>query len=212
MTVPVLWGRASSVNVQKVMWALAECHVPHERRDAGWTYGQTDTEAFRAMAPLGRVPVWQEGDFALWESHVILRHLARGPCAALWPEDRLARAEADLWMEFTTTTLLPALLGVFHQKVRMTESERSEAAIARHLKGLEAALDILEARLEGRDWLLGNALTLADITAGVGMFRYHDMDIPRRDRPAILAWYDRMRARPAYQGSAMTSYDELRAV
>lgn len=207
---PVLWGRASSVNVQKVMWALAECDVAHERVDAGWTYGRTDTPEFRAMAPLGRVPVWQEDGLTLWESHVILRHLGRGPCAALWPADRAARATADLWMEFTTTTLLPALLGVFHQTVRTPRSERSDTTIARHLRGLEKAMDILEDRLAGRPWLLGDDLSLADITAGTPMFRYHDMDIPRAERPAIAAWYERMRDRAAYRGSAMTSYEELR--
>ena len=164
------------------------------------------------MAPLGRVPVWQEGDLTLWESHVILRHLARGPCAALWPEDSADQAKADLWMEFTTTTLLPPLIGVFYQQVRNRPDDRSDEMMNVHMKALNKALDIVEGALEGKDWLVGGRLSMADVAAGTPMFRYFHMDIPRQDRPAIAEWYNRMEARPAYQGSAMTSYEELRAV
>lgn len=209
---PVLWGRASSVNVQKVMWALAECDVPHKRVDAGWTYGQNDTPEFLKMAPLGQVPVWQERDLAIWESHVILRHLARGPCSALWPDDPAGQAKADLWMEFTTTTLQPPLIGVFYQQVRNRPEDRSDEVMGVHMKALDRALDIVAAALEGHDWLAGDTLSMADVAAGTSMFRYHHMDIPRRDRPAISAWYDRMVSRPAYRATAMTSYEELRAV
>ena len=206
-----LWGRASSVNVQKVMWALAECDVPHDRVDAGWTYGQTETPEFLAMAPFGMVPVWQEGDFAIWESHVILRHLARGACVALWPTGLQDQARADLWIEFTATTLLPPLSVVFYQTVRNPPEDLSQAVVDKNLATLNKVLDVLEARLGGSDWLLGDKPTMADIAVGTPLFRYHNMDIPRQERPVLSAYYDRMKARTAYQGSAMTSYEELRA-
>ncbi|MBT8409028.1 MAG: glutathione S-transferase family protein [Alphaproteobacteria bacterium] len=208
---PVLWGRASSVNVQKVMWALAECGIGHARKDAGGKYGQTDTPEFSAMAPMRRVPVWQEGDFTLWESHAILRHLGRGPAAALWPKDAAARATADQWMEFTTSTLLPPFIGVFFQTVRLPQAERSADVLNKHLKALDTALDIVEGQLQRTDWLAGHEFSLADITAGAPMYRYHNMDIPRAARPDLHAWYDRLTSRPAYRETVMTSYDELRA-
>lgn len=208
---PILWGRASSVNVQKVMWALAEAGLAHERRDAGGRYGVTGTDAFADMNPLRRVPVWQENGLTLWESHAILRHLGRGPAAALWPEDAAQRALADQWMEFTSTTLLPPFVGVFWQAVRLPAAERCETAMAGHLSALDAALDVLEARLAQAPWLAGEAFTLADVAAGAPMFRYHDIDIPRPDRPALGGWYARLCARPAYRGTVMTSYEELRA-
>ena len=206
---PVLWGRASSVNVQKVMWTLAECEIAHERIDAGGRYGRTDTPEFGAMAPLRRVPVWQEDGLTLWESHAILRHLGRGPAAALWPEGH--QALADQWMEFTTNTLLPPLIGVFFQTVRLPVAERSEAALVKHLKELNAALDVLEGQLSKTPWVAGDRITLGDITAGSPMYRYFSMDIPRAERPALAAWNDRLTARPAYRQTVMTSYEELRA-
>ena len=211
---PILWGRASSVNVQKVIWALAEAGVSYERRDAGGRHGRTDTDAFAAMNPNRRVPVWQEDGLVIWESHAILRHLGRGPAAALWPADPAARATADQWMEFASTTLLPPFIGVFWQVVRTPPDKRSAGALERHLAALGAALDILETRLAAAPWLAGETFTLADIPAGAAMFRLHDIDLPRPDRdtrPALAAWYARLRDRPAYRETVMTSYDDLRA-
>ena len=73
---PTLWGRVSSVNVQKVLWTLAELGLKYPRIDAGFTYGKTDTPEFAALNPNRRVPVWQEEGLTLWESHAIVRHLA----------------------------------------------------------------------------------------------------------------------------------------
>ena len=207
---PVLWGRASSVNVQKVMWALAECEVSHERRDAGGKYGQTDTPDFAAMNPMRRVPVWQEDELTLWESQAILRHLSRGPCASLWPTAPRAQALADQWMEFTTTTLSPPLITVFFQTYRLPVEQRSPKVLADALRDLESALDVLETALGSRSWLAGDDFSLGDIPAGSLMYRYHTLEIPRPDRPDLANWYSRLTERPAYRATVMTSYEELR--
>ena len=72
-----LWGRATSVNVQKALWALDELELDYEQIDAGLHFGVVDTPAYRALNPNGKVPVLEDGDFVLWESHAIVRHLAR---------------------------------------------------------------------------------------------------------------------------------------
>ena len=56
----ILWGRATSVNVQKVMWVLAELRIAHERRDAGGAFGWP--EELEGLTPNRRIPVWQDGD------------------------------------------------------------------------------------------------------------------------------------------------------
>ena len=208
---PTLWGRASSVNVQKVMWVLAECDIAHRRVDAGGRYGRTDTPDFGAMNPMRRVPVWQEEGLTLWESHAIVRHLARGPAAPLWPEARSEQALAGQWIDFTATTLLPPLIGCFFQTVRLAPADRSTGALADHVRALDAALDILDARLGQSAWVAGPGLSVADGVAGSGMYRYFTMDIPRPNRPALADWYDRLAARPAYRKVFMTSYEELRS-
>lgn len=197
---PRLWGRASSVNVQKVMWALAELGLAHERIDAGGTYGRIDD--VRALNPNARVPVWQEDGLTLWESHAILRHLAARGIA----HDPVA----DQWMEWTTSTLQPPFIGVFWQVVRMRPDERSDKALAGHAEALNAALAILDGRLAEAGWLDGRGFSTAELAAGSLMYRIHDVDWAMGDFPHVRGWYDRLAARPAYRETVMTSYEELR--
>src|SRR4029077_18788491 len=71
-----IWGRNTSVNVQKVMWALGEVGVPHERIDVGGSSGKNTEPAYLAMNPNGLVPTLEEDGFLLWESNSIVRYLA----------------------------------------------------------------------------------------------------------------------------------------
>jgi glutathione S-transferase len=83
----ILWGRATSSNVMKVIWTLEELLLPYERIDVGGSFGKTDTADYRAMNPTGLVPTLQEDDFTLWESNAICRYLchAHAPHSKLWP-------------------------------------------------------------------------------------------------------------------------------
>ena len=85
-----VWGRATSVNVQAVMWALAELGVECERVDAGGAFGGLDTPEFRAMNPNGLIPVLRDRDTFLWESAAIVRCLgAQYGDDQFWPDDPL---------------------------------------------------------------------------------------------------------------------------
>ena len=83
-----IWGRTSSINVQKVMWAVAELGLPHERIEAGGPFGGLDTADYAAMNPNRLIPVLQDGSDYVWESNTIVRYLAaRYATGSLWPED-----------------------------------------------------------------------------------------------------------------------------
>ncbi len=71
-----IWGRNTSVNVQKVMWAVGELGLPHERIDVGGSFGKNNEPAYLAMNPNGLVPTLEEDGFVLWESNAIVRYLA----------------------------------------------------------------------------------------------------------------------------------------
>ena len=70
-----IWGRANSVNVQKVLWCLRELDLAYERIDAGMAFGRNPEPDYLAMNPNGRVPTLVDGDFVLWESNSIMRYL-----------------------------------------------------------------------------------------------------------------------------------------
>ena len=100
-----IYGRATSSNVQLVMWAIAELDLPYERLDYGHIHGGNDTPEFRAMNPRGLVPVLKDGDLIVWESTAILRYLAAayGGGGAFWPADPALRARIDMWAEWGKT-------------------------------------------------------------------------------------------------------------
>jgi len=204
---PRLWGRASSLNVQKVMWTLAELGIDHARIDAGGRYGKLDDAEFGRLNPTRRIPVWEDGSLVLWESNAIVRHLATTA-----PKGPIAHGViADQWMEFASTTAQPPLLGAFYQTVRLPRAQRSQAVLDQHMVSLNHAMDVLDARLTGTDFVNGISLSTADIALGTLMYRYYDMDLPRTKRPGLQAWYRRLTERPAYAATVMTSYEELRA-
>jgi len=206
-----VWGRVSSINVQKVMWALDEIGRPYAHVPAGGDFGGLDDPAFRAMNPHGKVPVIDDGGVAVCESGAILRHLGRAASdAGLWPDNPAHRAEADAWMDWSQTTLQPALIGFFWGWYRTPEDRRDKRRNASLLVAAEDALAALDARLADRPFLAGDTLTLADIPAGTQLYRYYEMEIVRRPLPNLAAWYARLCARPAYRTQVMRPFDELK--
>lgn len=207
-----LWGRKTSINVQKVMWTLAEAGVPYERIDAGGTFGRVDTPEFQAMNPNKLVPVLDDGGFLLWESNAIVRYLSRkyGP-GTLAPADPQAYACADQWMEWASTGLYGDIIStVFWGLIRTPAAERNNEAVRASVKRAGERLGILDAHLAGRPYILGEALTMADIAVGILMYRYFSLPIERPRLANVTAWYERLKTRPHYQANAMVDYSSLK--
>lgn len=134
-----IWGRLSSVNVQKVVWCAHELSLDHERIDVGGAFGGVDTPEFKAMNPNGMIPVIEDGlddagdtRFVLWESNAIVRYLsARYGPGNLYPLELHERADADRWMDWQTTSYSPSMVDAFLQLVRTPEDQRDAARIER---------------------------------------------------------------------------------
>lgn len=205
-----IWGRASSVNAQKVLWALEELGVPFERIDAGGKYGVTDSAEYAAMNPTRRVPVIKDGDLVLWESDAILRYLAARE-GKLYPEGLAARARADQWMAFSATGMQPHFIKLFWQLVRFPPDKRDPVAEAAARDGLAKALAILNDALAAQAWLTGEEFGIADIAPGSLMHRIEALGLIPEDAPALKAWAARLAERPGYARHVATSFEELRA-
>jgi len=207
-----VWGRRSSFNVQKVMWLVGELGLAHEHIDAGGSFGGLDTPAFLAMNPHGRVPVIREGDATAWESHAILRYLAaRHGGGQFWSGDPADRAAVDGWMDWSHTALQPDfLVGVFWGFYRTPEDKRNWPAINAALARCAWHFEKLDRLLEGRPFLLGEALTLADITAGTSLYRYFELEIERPRLRQVERWYRALAQRPAFREHVMIPFGELR--
>lgn len=207
-----IYGRATSSNVQTVMWAIGEMGLEHSRRDVGGAFGGNDTAEFLAMNPMGRVPVMNDGDLTLFESQAILRYLgAKHGTGGLWPSEPHTRARVDQWMEWAKVNVFPVLTyKVFWQMVRVGVAERDHDLIAQGAAELAPMMHIAEAQLTRYDWLAGPKISLADISFGTHLYRYFTVDFDKPDLPALRAYYDRLCARPAYAEHALVSYESLR--
>src|SRR5712664_2193366 len=174
-----VWGRRSSFNVQKVMWLVGELSLEHQHIDAGGRFGGLDTSAFLAMNPHGRVPVIQDGEATVWESHAILRYLAaRHGAGHFWSGDPAVRADVDGWMDWSQTALQPDfLVGVFWGFYRTPEPRRSLSAIKESISRCTRHFQLLNRLISGQTFMLGNQLSLADNSIGTHLYRYFNLEI-----------------------------------
>ena len=197
-------GRNNSSNVQKVIWALREMDMPFERLDVGGAFGVVDTPAYKAMNPNSRVPTMDEDGFILWESNAIVRYLAgKHGMGGLCPADPRVRADADRWMDWQQTSVVPHLTPIFWNLVRTPEPERNMAAVEAARRAMIPLMHIMDAQLADRPWMAGSDFTMADIPLGVMVYRWLTLV---QDRPAMAnleTWYARICERPAFRTTVL---------
>ena len=195
-----IWGRTNSINVQKVLWTCAELDLPFTRIDAGMQFGVNDTPEYRAMNPNGLVPLIDDDGFLLWESHAIVRYLARRHGqGSLWPSEPRTAADADRWMEWYSTTLWNHMKPVFWNLVRTPPERRNLAEVEDNRVKLARYLAIADAHLASREYFSGAALTIADIPHAVLAPRWFNVPIERPTLPHYRRWFDTVSARPGFQ-------------
>ena len=199
-----IWGRPNSINVQKVMWAVGELGLDHERIDVGGAFGGLDTADYGRMNPNRKIPVLEDGGAFVWESHACVRYLAStyGE-GGLWPLDPARRSIADRWMDWKITTLHPFLHICFWGLIRTPEADRDMPAIEQAAADLGETWRLFDAHLQERTFVLGDRLTMGDIPLGCAFYRYVSLPVDRPSLPAIEAWYDRLQARPAFREHVM---------
>lgn len=194
-----IWGRLTSVNVQKVVWACEELELKYQRIDVGGAFGGTKTPEYLAMNPNAQVPTFQEEDgYTLWESNVILRYLGHAYPSALWPLDVREAARLDRWMDWQHTVLGDPQRVIFWNLVRTPPDKRDMAAVARAVTEASAKWAMLDAEFADKYFLGGEKLSLADIPLGCHAHRWFTMPIERPHLPALQAWYERLLDRPAF--------------
>lgn len=193
-----LWGRASSVNVQKALWALDELELPYEHIEAGGEHGVVGDTAYRAMNPNGLVPTLEEDDFVLWESNAILRYLAHahgGPLAL--PEAPRARALVDQWLDWQATAFTPAMRDAFLQLVRVAPENRDPRVIEASRASSERCAALLDGHLANTLCVAGESFSIADIAVGLAAHRWFQLPLEREERPNIRRWLGMLAQRPA---------------
>jgi glutathione S-transferase len=202
-----IWGRINSSNVRKALWIAEELGLPYESLNAGGAFGINDQPDYLAKNPNGVVPMIEDGDFVLWESNAIVRYLAAqyGGDSALYPRDVQARASADKWMDWTTSTLAGPYRPVFWGILRTPADQQDWTQINEAVKAVEKLLTIVDQALASQPYLSGNEFGMGDIPLGCFIYPWFEMPIERAAMPHLQAWYERLKQRPAYRKAVMTA-------
>jgi glutathione S-transferase len=207
-----LFGRTTSVNVQKVLWTLQELGITYDQVDLGGAFGGLDTDEYGTMNPNRRVPLLVDGDLTLWESNAIVRYLANSyGGGSLAGTNRANVARADMWMEWFQNNCYAHYIALFHQTVRLPKSQRNRDERDRAIAGLLQSFGMLNTHLEDNRFVAGDDFSMGDIIVGASLFRYYAMDFDRPDLPKLASFYDRLCQRDAYRKTVMTSFDSLKS-
>ena len=196
-----IWGRNTSSNVQKVIWALGEMKMPFDRIDVGGAFGKTKEAAYLAMNPNSLVPTLEEEDgFTLWESNSIIRYLAaKHANRTLEPADLKTRANAQKWMDWQLSVLGPAITPVFWGLIRTPPEKRDANAIAAGKEKTIAAAKLMDAQLGKTQFLAGSEFSCGDIPVGIMIHRYMQLIPERPAMPHLDRWYAAISSRPAFK-------------
>jgi glutathione S-transferase len=195
-----MWGRNTSSNVQKAMWAVGEIGLACERIDVGGPFGKTKEPAYLAMNPNALVPTLEEEDgFLLWESNSILRYLAAKHKSPLEPADLKVRALASKWMDWQLSVMGPAITPVFWGLIRTPPEKRDANAITAGKEKTIVAAKMMEEQLGRTPFLAGSDFSYGDIPVGIMIYRYMQLIPERPATPNLDRWYAAISSRPAFK-------------
>jgi glutathione S-transferase len=206
-----VWGRLNAYNVQKVIWTLHELRLEYIHHDVGSTPGDLDNASFLSRNPHARIPVIRDKAEYIWESNTIIRYL----CSVygkeiLWSDNPLIRSLADRWMDWELATLQPDFIDLFWNYYRTPDKDRDVLRIASVKERCETHLKKLNQHLKKQKYIVGCAFSMGDIPCATMLYRYFTMGLNVEKPKYVMAWYERLSAREAYQLCIMTSYQALK--
>ncbi|MEQ1563995.1 MAG: glutathione S-transferase family protein [Myxococcota bacterium] len=158
---------------------------------------------YLAINPNHKVPALQDGAFSLWESNAISIYLAnKAERRDLWPTDAAAQADVARWMMWTHTHWNLALGPIVFERVfkkAFGMGEPDESVVAGKMGEWHDVARLVDAHLEGKEWLATGQLTLADVSLGASLMYAEPAAIPFEGHPRLAAWFARVSALPAWQ-------------
>ncbi|MCV2353210.1 glutathione S-transferase [Paucibacter sp. B2R-40] len=196
-------GKATSINVRKVLWTCTELGLDFEREDWGSGFQATDAPEFLALNPNAMVPVLIDGDFVLWESNSICRYLAaREQRLDLLPSAPRERAIVEQWMDWQAGEFNNAWRYAFMSLVRQSPAHQDAGLLAAGVANWNRHVEILAQRLSQTGaYVAGDKFSLADVVLGLSAQRWLMAPLDghgRPELPAIADYCARLAERPGF--------------
>ena len=193
----ILYEHPSSGNCLKARVMLDQVGADYERVELDLFAGETRTPEHFARNPDGRIPVLElDSGEHLAESGAILLYLAEG--TEFLPTDPLLRAQVHAWMFFEQNQV-EANIGVARFLALSGRADGVPEVFADRQRRGRDALATLDRGLEGREWLVGDRYTVADLALYGYVHVADDAGVPLAEHPAVAAWVQRIAVLPGFE-------------
>ena len=165
----------------------------------------TDRGALVAVNPNNKIPVLVDGDLVLWESHAIMKYLcAKTPGQKLYPSEARGQADVDRWLFWVSAHLGPHVGSICFERLwkgMIGAGDADPAVVARHEGFFHQASKVLEQHLVGREFVVGDAPTLADYSLAPTLMYAERARLPMDPYPNIRAHRARVMRLPAWHAT-----------
>ena len=194
----VLYCFGESGNAYKCALALTLADMDWEPVFVDFFNGEARSAAFKAINPMGEVPVLIDGDTTLTQSGVILDYIS-SKSGKLGGRSAAERREILRWL-FWDNHKLSTQIGTARFLANFLPEEKRPAGVIPFLQGrLKASYTVLNDHLANRNWIAGAAVTIADLSCCGYLYYPEPFGFDRKDWPHIDAWLDRISALPGWK-------------
>jgi glutathione S-transferase len=191
-----LYMNQMSPNVRRVRITAAVLGIELEEKKLDLAKGEQKNSAYLALNPNGAVPTLVDGDFVLTESRAIMQYLAsKKPESGLLPRDEQARADVTRWQFWDSSHFSPQIGTVVFQRIfkpMMDMGEPDAGKVEESLANFRRFAAVLNKRLDGKQYVVGDSMTLADLTLASSLMYAKQAEVPLAEFPNIQEWFSRI--------------------
>ena len=198
-----LYLNVLSPNVRRVRFTAAVLGLELDEKPLDFAKGEHKSPEFLALNPNGAVPTLVDGDLVLTESRAIMQYLAsKKPEAGLLPRDEAQRADVTRWQFWDAAHFSPNVATVAFERIlkgMFGLGEPNAAKIEEALANFRRFAAVLDKRLDGKKYVVGETLTIADLTIASSLMYAKQSEVPVAEFPNVEAWLSRMTALEAWK-------------
>ena len=191
-----LYHNPLSPNVRRVRLTAAVLGIELEETLLDFSKGEHKSAEYLMLNANGAVPTLVDGDFVLTESRSIMQYLAsKKPESGLLPRDEAARADVTRWQFWDAAHFSPQLGTLAFEKMikgMMGLGDPDSAKVNDALTNFRRFAAVLNKRLEGKPYVVGNSLTVADLTLASSLMYAKQTEVSLAEFPNIEAWFARI--------------------
>jgi glutathione S-transferase len=203
-----LYDMQVSSNARIARMVAAQLDLPLEIKPVDMAKGAHKQSDYMKLNPNGKVPTLKHGDFVLWESNAIALYMASlRPESDLLPRDPKLAAQVDQWLFWRNSHFQPSFSKISFERVVkawMKMGPPDEAAVEQAMRDFDGFARVLDAHLASRKFVVGEKLTVADISLACSLTLRHMAQLDTAKWPNLHAWLARIEALRSFKNTEPT--------